>query len=243
MHIKSKGRAEGTQILCQGHGKGKARRVSTLSTPWTEVPKRDEGPASTGSSRCCRAPRSGRGPCPWTEGDVAGVCGVGSTWTPGCPAGVGARDVLLSPSSIHLAAGKRRTVLLHGANPAPGPGPTTGRVLTPQPRQLIPSHTPPPAQLDRDSGTGSGGVTTREGEAGGTEVSQEKASAVATSGVVPPRRVSKRGRGGTCPCQSLQSSRPRAGNPRTRQGSWGFGWRDLNSPRLGVFFRLNLPAL
>lgn len=44
-----------------------------------------------------------------------------------------------------------------------GPTATIGQVLTTQPRQHIPSHTSPLAQLERDSGTGSGRVKTREG--------------------------------------------------------------------------------
>lgn len=179
---------------------------------------------STGSSCCCRAPRSGRGPCPWTEGDVAGVCGAGSTWTPGCPAGVGARDLLLSPSSIHLAAGKRRTLFPHGANLARGPGPTTGRVLTPQPRQLIPSHTSPEAQLDRDSGTGSGRVKTREGHSGRHRDQPGEGFSCGHLWCGPAAQGEQvGGGGGTFPCQSLQSSSPRAVNPGTRQGSCGFG--------------------
>lgn len=67
MHIKSKGRAEEIQILCQGHGKGKGRRVSTLSSPY-----------------CCCALRNGSSPCPRMKEDVAGVCGVESHRLPGC---------------------------------------------------------------------------------------------------------------------------------------------------------------
>lgn len=170
-------------------------------------------------------PPERRGPCPWTEGDVAGVRGVGSTWTPGCPAGAGARDLLLSPSSIPLAAGKWRTLFPHGANLAPGPGPATGRVLTPQPRQLIPSHTSPAAQLDRDSATGSGRVKTREGH-GRRHRGQPGEGFGCGHLWCGPAAQGERvgGGGGTFPCQSLQSSSPRAGNPGTRRGSCGFGW-------------------
>lgn len=44
MHIKNKGRAEGTQILCQGHDKGKARRMSTFSTLCRQMSKRGKRP-------------------------------------------------------------------------------------------------------------------------------------------------------------------------------------------------------
>lgn len=87
MHIKSKGRAEETQILCQGHGKGKESRVSTLSSPY-----------------CCCALSNGSSPCPWMKEDVAGVYGVESYRLPGCPAEMGAHD-LVSPSSTQLQLG------------------------------------------------------------------------------------------------------------------------------------------
>jgi len=137
MHIKGKGRAEGTQILCQGHGKGKARRVSTLDIPWREVPKRDKGLVTTSSSCRSCAPRSRSGPCPWTEDEVAAVRGVGRTWTPGYPAGMGAYDFLLSPSSIHLAAREQgvsfppRCESGTGSRTNNGPAITTSQILTP----------------------------------------------------------------------------------------------------------------
>lgn len=104
MHIKSNSRAKGIQILCQDHGKGKARRVPTLSIPWKEVPKRNESLVTASSSCCCCALKSGKNPCPCMKEDKAGVYRVGSTWMPGVNA-----PYLLSPSSIRLAAGKWRT--------------------------------------------------------------------------------------------------------------------------------------
>lgn len=70
MHIKGKGRAEGTQILCQGHGKGKAKRVSALGILWREVPKWDEGLVTTSSS-CVLVTQ---------EVGVVHACGWRRTW-------------------------------------------------------------------------------------------------------------------------------------------------------------------
>lgn len=157
----------------------------------------------TGSSCCCRAPRSGRGPCPWTEGSVGweapgrqgvlqGRVLVTFSFPPAAsPLQLGSEGLFSRTAQIwRRVQDQQRAGSLHRS-----PDSSSSRT-----RLLRPSSTGTRVLAPAGSRQG-------KGTAGGTEVSQEKASVVATSGVGPLHRVSGWGaEGGPSPASLCKAA-------------------------------------